>query len=894
MPPPFMKKLLLGLAVLATALVLFLFLRGAPGPALPAGPPDPARFTQVILDRNLNEPMELDLLDADRILFIERHGAVKLHDQRTGTTRVVDSLSVYDRNEDGLLGVAVDPRYAENHWIYLLYSPPDPTPRHRLSRFVFDGDRLDRSSERVLLEIPNQRDECCHSAGSLEFGPDGTLYLSQGDNTNPFASDGYAPLDERPGRSPWDAQKSAANPNDLRGKILRIRPEPDGTYSIPEGNLFPPGTPGTRPEIYVMGNRNPFRIAIDRHTGYLYWGEVGPDAGEDHPERGPRGHDEVNQARAPGFFGWPYFVADNRAYRDYDFATETSGPAFDPAAPVNDSPNNTGRHDLPPAQPAFIWYPYGPSAAFPLTGQGGRNAMAGPVYYFDDYAPSDRKFPRYYDGKLFIYDWMRGWIMAVTMTPEGDFLRMEPFLPAMTFHNPMDMLFGPDGAMYMLEYGTKWFSRNQDARLFRIDYNAGNLPPRLAPSADVTLGPAPLTVHFSAHATDDDGGPLSYAWSFTETDGTDAPNPTFTFTRPGRYRPTLTVTDAAGEATTASLDVAVGNAPPNVTIDLAGNTMFYWPGVPLAYSVQVTDPEDGTPGRGIDSAAVTFTVDRLPEGRDLTTIAQGHAAMMEASDALVGKALIEASDCQACHKRDEASVGPSFRAVADRYRTDPGAPAALAEKVIRGGGGVWGGQAMAPHPQLTPEEVAVMIRYVLSVGGEAPGPRLPLSGTLPIGHEPGAYVLTASYTDRGGVAVGPLTGRDVVILAPPRLQAEAAGTPLPPPEGLTATTPVVALSGGDTLSFGEVDLTGGAAWRLHVGLLDGTTTGGRLALHLDDPNAPPVAVAPLPAGPAGWQDVPLAFDAAPGRHDLYLVVSSAETEAVVCFLDWIELTSKNP
>ncbi|MBK7653635.1 MAG: PQQ-dependent sugar dehydrogenase [Flammeovirgaceae bacterium] len=90
---------------------------------------------------------------------------------------------------------------------------------------------------------------------------------------SPFESDGYSPADARAGRSPFDAMKSSSNTNDLRGKILRIHPEPDGTYTIPEGNLFPKGEEKTRPEIYVMGNRNPYRISVDQKTGFLYWGK---------------------------------------------------------------------------------------------------------------------------------------------------------------------------------------------------------------------------------------------------------------------------------------------------------------------------------------------------------------------------------------------------------------------------------------------------------------------------------------------------------------------------------------------------------------------------------------------------------------------------------------------
>ena len=184
-------------------------------------------------------------------------------------------------------------------------------------------------------------------------------------NTNPFDSDGFSPSDESKNRTAWDAQRSSSNTNNLTGKILRIKPEDDGTYSIPDGNLFEVGTPNTKPEIYVMGNRNPFRISIDKKTNYLYWGEVGPDSHEDSNERGPRGYDEINQAKKPGYFGWPLFVGDNKAYNDYSFEDKTSGPKFNSLDVINNSINNTGLKKLPNAQPAFIWYPYAESDEFP-------------------------------------------------------------------------------------------------------------------------------------------------------------------------------------------------------------------------------------------------------------------------------------------------------------------------------------------------------------------------------------------------------------------------------------------------------------------------------------------------------------------------------------------------
>ncbi len=147
--------------------------------------------------------------------------------------------------------------------------------------------------------------------------------------------------DERPGRSAFDSQKSSSNTMDKRGKILRIHPEKDGTYTIPEGNLFPQDTTEGLPEIYVMGARNPFTVAINQDKGWLYWGDVGPD-GNVTSERGPTAHDEINFATRPGNYGWPYFNANNLAYADYDFETGELGPRFDPSAPRNTSVNNTG------------------------------------------------------------------------------------------------------------------------------------------------------------------------------------------------------------------------------------------------------------------------------------------------------------------------------------------------------------------------------------------------------------------------------------------------------------------------------------------------------------------------------------------------------------------------
>ena len=469
----------------------------ADAPVAPSGPQTDGAFQKVILeaDRDVDgdgkiddvivDPMEISVAADGRVFFIERAGVVKVWKPETKTTVEVAKIKVFNGLEDGLLGIALDPKFARNNWIYLFYSDPetktnavgDRVGDNRVARFNLKGDSLDMESEKILLRVATQRVECCHSAGSLAFDAAGNLYASAGDNTHPGASDGYTPVDERDGRMPWDAQKSASNANDLRGKILRIHPEANGTATIPKGNLFPPGTPNTRPEIYVMGNRNPFRISVDQKNGYLYWGEVGPDAGGPNEKRGPAGFDEVNQARKAGNFGWPYFAGDNKPYRRFDFATNASGEAWDPLHPLNESRYNTGPKELPPAQPAFIWYPYGRSTKFPAVGDGGRTACAGPVYYFDKHRKSSTQLPKEYDHTLFFYEWSRNWIMAVHLDADENIaknadgsLRMEKFCPGMTFKRPMDIELGMDGCLYVLENGSAW-SGNKDTQLVRIEYH---------------------------------------------------------------------------------------------------------------------------------------------------------------------------------------------------------------------------------------------------------------------------------------------------------------------------------------------------------------------------------------------------------------------------------------
>jgi cytochrome c len=843
------------------------------------------RFSKTVLDFNLNEPTEMAILPNGDIIFLERKGAIKYFDQKIGKTEVISTLEVstkYNKNakgeireaEDGVLGVALDPDFKNNHWVYIYYAPKGEEPKNVLSRFVLNDKKLDLASEKVVLTVPVQRDQCCHTGGSIVFDTKGNLFLSTGDNTNPFESNGFSPSDERPGRSPFDAQQSSGNTNDLRGKILRIHPEPDGTYTIPEGNLFPKGEPKTRPEIYVMGNRNPYRIAFDEKTGYLYWGEVGPDAGENDSLRGPRGYDEINQAKKAGFFGWPYFIGPNYAYAKYDFEKGTVGQPRDPEKPLNQSPNNTGKEVLPPANPAYIWYPYDKSDEFPMVKTGGRNAMAGPVYYSDKYNGVSTAFPDYFDGKVFVYDWMRNWMFHITTDKDGAILDMEPFMPNTKFNNIIDMSYGPDGRLYMLEYGTAWFKQNIDARLVRIDYNSGNRPPVAELKADKIAGSIPLTVTFTTDGTKDyDGDKLSYELQYSGQKVTsDDGNFKVTFDKPGVQTVKLVVTDKGGATGTTQINITAGNETPKVSIDASkGNQTFYFPGTPIVYNVKVEDHEDGsTEDKKINAADVRVTFDFL-KGFDMAGIIQGHQIVMAE---LPGKALIEKSDCKSCHILNQKSAGPSYQDVALKYKDQPGAVDKLAEKIIRGGSGVWGTTEMSAHPQVSVDDVRKMVEYILTLGDDKTT-LLPIAGrATPEKQTGGAYVLKASYTDKGGANVPKLSDETAKVYREPKLGPSEASEMRGP---RVARRPMLALDNIRHNSFAmykNIDLSQIKRVVANAYIDPAKEVGGTFELRLDKPDGVLWGGGKLQGKQAVKADVKV--EPTTGFHDVFIVFKNPD------------------
>jgi glucose/arabinose dehydrogenase len=603
------------------------------------GTPPNAGYTQVTLAKGVaevGEPMGLTVLPNRGVLHTSRDGTIRYTDS-AGNTKVALTIPVYSHDEEGLQSIKADPNFASNRWVYVYYAPPLSTPAgdapasgtaaqfapfngvNRLARYTVNADfTLNAASAVTVIDIPASRGMCCHVGGDIDFDAAGNLYLSTGDDTNPFDSGGYTPIDERADRNPaFDAQRSAGNTNDLRGKVLRITPSAGGGYTVPAGNMFAPGTANTRPEIYAMGFRNPFRMSVDKATGHVYLGDYGPDAGTASAARGPAGTVSFERITQPGNYGWPYCSNFNVPYVDFTFPSGPSGATFNcTGGPVNNSPNNTGQTQLQPSRAAWLPYGYGQDRADLCCGS--LSPMGGPVYNYNPALASPTKFPPSMNSKVFIGEFGRRWIKTVNVTSTGGIASIASF-PAFVGTQVMDMEFGPDGALYVLDYGAGWFGGDANSAVYRIDYNGtGCQVPSPVISATPTSGAAPLAVQFSSAGTTNppNTGTLSYAWDFQTNGSTDstAANPSFTYTGTGQFTATLTATNSCGSAT-ASTVIGVGQA--TVTLSQPSNGRVFSFGDAIPFQATATDP--GSPTIDCTRVRVNYVLGHDSHGHPLTS-----------------------------------------------------------------------------------------------------------------------------------------------------------------------------------------------------------------------------------------------------------------------------------
>lgn len=243
------KAILIIFAILTIILVLYISI------TIPSN--QPSNNTE-ILARNLNTPWAIDFLPDNRMIFTERGGRVSILDN--GAIKIIGNINVIKMGESGLLGIAVDPEFNVNKFVYLYYTAQNG---NKVSRFVLN-EKLE--NETILIDnIPSGN---IHNGGRIKFGPDGKLYITTGESGN-------GPL--------------AQNINSTGGKILRINK--DG--SIPSDNPF-------RNYVYSYGHRDPQGITWNPLTKEMY-----------ESEHGPTRYDEINIIQKGGNYGWPNYKGNN-------------------------------------------------------------------------------------------------------------------------------------------------------------------------------------------------------------------------------------------------------------------------------------------------------------------------------------------------------------------------------------------------------------------------------------------------------------------------------------------------------------------------------------------------------------------------------------------------------
>jgi cytochrome c len=475
---------------------------------------------------------------------------------------------------------------------------------------------------------------------------------------------------------------------------------------------------------------------------------------------------------------------------------------------------------------------------------------------------------------------------------------MERFMPSYKFSNPMDMEFDANGDLYMLEYGSGWFTANDDARLIKIEYNGGNRKPAIQLSADKLGGAIPFDVTLSAEGTKDaDQDALTYSWTITSKTGftktIKEPTAKLSLTKPDVYKATLTVSDGKGGVSTQSMELIAGNEPPVVKFDIGkANRTFYSPDKVYNYQIKVEDKEDGSLENGkVRPESVIVNIDYLPEGYDKTEIARGHRTAETAAPNLNSKGLklIEGSDCKACHSMDKKSIGPTYRDISVRYKGKQGAVENLTKKVISGGTGVWGDVPMAAHPQLTAADASEMVKYILSLSDGTPKVKsLPVKGTYAVKNNPndkgqGVYIFRAAYKDKGALGLAGLASEDEFVLRNPVINSTKYDVFADVNKmSFNNMTFIMVTKHGSFAGLKQIDLTGivkleatAVAPKAQV-----NASGGVIELHIDAPDGKLIGksefIGDVPGGGFAGKPVAIALEPTEGIHDLYMVFKNPD------------------
>jgi cytochrome c len=463
-------------------------------------------------------------IDAD-IYWVNRFGAVKRLRAGAATVELLGTFEVWHGDDYGLLGLELDPDFKSNGWMYFWYSPP-PLPEFgtnkignhmKLVRVTLKDGKLDFSTEKVLYtalaNVYDYTKAIWHAGGPMQFDAQGNLWFTYGNNSTDHNSVfNGSQVDDKDSivSDTWGAGNTA----NARGSILKIKPIPfpdtedrepgiGSTYEIPEGNFgeyfsdywkergddalaemyLDPGL--VLPEIYIKGFRSIFSVNVDPYYNWVSWGEINPGY--------PR--DEWWIVKHPVYSGYPYFAGWN----DNGTQWATTGHSQTPDSIVNNSPLSNGIKRLPPARGATLPAQYN---KFPNGTSLARSSMGGPVYWYNGQLNSNRMFPPHFNEMWFVMDYQTRWKAAIEIDYRSDpheILRvsgMDIFTDKLQFPNtarghwPLDIEFGPDNSLYIVDYGT----RNVGAavgsgQIVRFSYNQACKDPDLVPPFTVSVNP---------------------------------------------------------------------------------------------------------------------------------------------------------------------------------------------------------------------------------------------------------------------------------------------------------------------------------------------------------------------------------------------------------------------
>jgi cytochrome c len=485
--------------------------------------------TGIVSDPDISEPVAMDVhavikagkYDHTDIIFTERLGNLKWYDGVNKRVTLMAKFDVHaaltDMNDDnGLMGVAFDPNFDINRWIYVWYSPKQTFQRDnatpgtkfsnrqlRLARLTVKADNtVDPATQKILIKILANTTDTWHSGGPMQFDAYGDLWLAIGNNSKDLTpSDcekGGSVLSQAD--SSLSAEWGSSDTHSMRGGFIRIHPDDTAAkgYTIPPGNFgqywsdeFKKQGNDTLaaqyrdpakvlPEVYVKGERSNFSCAVHPTKRWLAWGTVNYGTVQD----------EFNITDHPIFTGFPYFMANNEA---------TCGHGKDKNAPTNTSSYNGGVKLLPPAVPGTL-----------------NNlvnvAIGGPIYSFDPALDYAGKFPPQFDEKWLVSGFYGG-VWGVTVdTLQHPFKSAGGTPPKMdasgglfskiagSFRNPASMKYGKDGALYILNYdGTRYTTSNTNPGVVRVVYTGSCSPVSAArkpqaPYQSIWIDPLGITI----------------------------------------------------------------------------------------------------------------------------------------------------------------------------------------------------------------------------------------------------------------------------------------------------------------------------------------------------------------------------------------------------------------